>query len=105
MASMSELSFRDFAGAILSNDAARATEVLSELLGLDPVAGHGATTHFRACIERDPSFLGTAAMGLRQAVTTGTDDETSALLGEYFGLSSAAVPAALAALRKKYPRS
>lgn len=101
---MSELTFRDFAAAIMGSDTARASEVLADLLGLDAAGGLDATTRFQANMAADPSFLGTAAMGLRQAVTTGTDEEISALLGEYFGLPPVVVPAAISALRKKYPR-
>jgi hypothetical protein len=102
---MSELTFRDFAGAIMGNDTTRASEVLADLLGLDPAAGLGATKHFQANMAADASFLGRAAMGLRQAVTTGTDEEIRVLLAEYFGLAATAVPAALAALRTKYPKA
>ncbi|MBX3219214.1 MAG: hypothetical protein KF795_01765 [Labilithrix sp.] len=99
---MSELTFRDFAGAIMGNDTARAGEVLEELLGLDKAAGGDAATHFQRSMAADPSFMA-KAMGLRNAVTGGTDEEIAALLGDCFGIVGGAVTPAVAALRKKYP--
>ncbi|AKV02658.1 hypothetical protein AKJ09_09321 [Labilithrix luteola] len=99
---MSELTFRDFAGAIMGNDLTRAGEVLEELVGLDKAAGVAAATHFQQNMASDPAFF-TKAMGLRQAVTSGTDEEIASLLGDCFGLAGAAIPAAVVALRKRYP--
>jgi hypothetical protein len=99
---MAELTFRDFAGAIMGNDTARAAEVLEQLLALDPKAALGAATHFQQRMAADPTFMG-KAMGLRSAVTGGSDDDIAALLGDCFGLDSAAVSSAVAALRKQYP--
>lgn len=99
---MSELTFRDFAGAIMGNDLTRAGEVLEELVGLDKAAGLAAATHFQQSMSADPAFF-TKAMGLRNAVTSGTDEEIASLLGDCFGLSGAAIPPAVASLRKRYP--
>jgi hypothetical protein len=99
---MAQLTFRDFAGAIMGGDTARAAEVLGVLLGLDPAAGAAAATHFQTTMAADPAFM-QKAMGLRTAVTSGSDDEIAALLGDCFGLTGAAVPAAVATLRKHYP--
>lgn len=101
-APMSELTFRDFAGAIMGNDTARAGEVLEELLGLDKAAGADAATHFQRSMAADPTFMA-KAMGLRNAVTGGTDEEIAALLGDCFGIVGGAVAPAVTALRKKYP--
>lgn len=43
------------------------------------------------------------AMGLRTAVTSGSEEDIAALLGDCFGLSGAAVASAVATLRKRYP--
>lgn len=99
---MAELTFRDFAGAVMGGDAARAAEVLGQLLGLDDAAATAAATHFQTSMTADPAFM-SKAMGLRAAVTGGTDEDIAALLGDCFGLPEAAVPAAVATLRKKYP--
>src|SRR4051794_24064839 len=99
---MSELTFRDFAGAIMGNDTARGAEVLAELLGLDAETALGATKHFQSSMTSDPSFM-SKAMGLRGAVTGGTDAEIAALVADCFGLTSESIPAAVTALRKKYP--
>jgi hypothetical protein len=99
---MGQLTFRDFAGAIMASDTARAAEVLGVLLGLDAAAATAAATHFQTSMAADPAFM-SKAMGLRAAVTGGSDDDIAALLGDCFGLSGPAVPAAVATLRKQYP--
>ena len=99
---MGQLTFRDFAGAVMGGDTARAAEVLGELLGLDSAAATAAATHFQTSMTADPAFM-QKAMGLRAAVTGGSDQDIAALLGDCFGLSGAAVPAAVATLRKQYP--
>ncbi|HSO37434.1 MAG TPA: hypothetical protein VLT33_33140 [Labilithrix sp.] len=99
---MAEVTFRDFAGAIMGNDTARAGEVLQQLLGVDADAGAAAAAHFQKSMAADPSFMG-KAMGLRAAVTGGSDQDIGALLGDCFGLTGPAVPSAVATLRKQYP--
>src|SRR4051794_4833501 len=99
---MAELTFRDFAGAIMGGNTERAAEVLEELLGLDKPAATGAAAHFLKSMAADPAFMG-KAMGLRAAVTGGTDQDVGALLGDCFGLQGDAVAPAVAALRQKYP--
>lgn len=99
---MAEVTFRDFAGAVMGGDTARAAEVLEQLLGLDGAAATAAATHFQKSMTADPAFM-SKAMGLRTAVTSGSDQDIGALLGDCFGLTDAAVPAAVATLRKRYP--
>lgn len=99
---MAQLTFRDFAGAIMGGDTARAAEVLGELLGLESAAATAAATHFQTSMTADPAFM-QKAMGLRTAVTGGSDEDIAALLGDCFGLAGAAVPGAVATLRKLYP--
>jgi hypothetical protein len=99
---MAQLTFRDFAGAIMGNDTTRAAQVLEQLLGLESPAATNAATHFQTSMTADPAFM-QKAMGLRAAVTTGSDDDIAALLGDCFGLAGAAVPHAVATLRKQYP--
>lgn len=86
----------------MGGDTARAAEVLGVLLGLDTSAGVRAATHFQATMAADPAFM-QKAMGLRAAVTSGSDDDIAALLGDCFGLTGDAVPAAVATLRTHYP--
>lgn len=99
---MAELTFRDFAGAIMGGDTARAATVLEQLLGLDNHAATLAATHFQATMASDPAFMG-KAMGLRAAVTGGSDKDIAALLTDCFGLRGDALAPAVAALRTKYP--
>jgi hypothetical protein len=99
---MAQLTFRDFAGAVMGGDTARAAEVLAQLLGLDDASATSAATHFQTSMAADPSFV-SKAMGLREAVTSGSDQDVRALLGDCFGLTGAALPGAVATLRKQYP--
>jgi len=100
---MADVTFRDFAGAVMSGNAAAAASVLEVLLGLDRPTADAATAHFqREMTSGGPAFMG-KAMGLRTAVTSGSDAEISALLADCFGLAQPAIAPALAALRAKYP--
>lgn len=99
---MAQLTFRDFAGAIMGGNTAGAAEVLQHLLGLDGAAATAAAVHFQASMTADAAFM-TKAMGLRNAVTGGSDQDIADLLGDCFGLRGDAVGPAVAALRKQYP--
>ena len=99
---MAQLTFRDFAGAVMENNAQRAGEVLEQLLGLDAPAANGAAAYFQNRMAADPAFMG-KAMGLRTAVTSGSDSDIGALLGDCFGLNGPVREAAVSALRKQYP--
>jgi len=93
------VTFRDFAGAIMRGDVEAAGGVLQQLLGLDPATARGAAQHFQnQSTAIGPAFLG-KAMGLRTAVTSGSEAEISALLRDCFGLDGAPLATALAALR------
>ena len=99
---MQNLTFRDFAGAVMEGNSKRAAEVLEQLLALDAPAALAAASHFQTGMARDPAFMG-KAMGLRTAVTGGNDQDIGLLLGDCFGLTGAIRDAAVAALRKQYP--
>ncbi len=100
---MAELTFRDFAGAIMQGDQARASSVLQELLALSPDQATTCAAHFASQM-KDPAFM-PKAMGLRTAVTSGSDAEISSLLADCFALDGDARAAAVAAIRARYPRS
>lgn len=102
---MPELTFRDFAGAIMQNDRVRAAEILQELLGLAPAQATGAADHFAQQMAAQGQGFMMKSMGLRTALTSGTDDQIGALLGECFGLDGATTATAVAALRQRYPAS
>ena len=99
---MAQLTFRDFAGAVMENNTKRAGEVLEQILGLDASAASGAAAHFQTRMAADPAFMG-KAMGLRTAVTGGSDADIGTLLGDCFGLNGPVRESAVAALRKQYP--
>jgi hypothetical protein len=99
---MSELTFRDFAGALMGGDRAKAASVLEQLLGLTPDTATAASSYFESRM-KDPAFM-PKAMGLRTAVTTGTDAEISVLIEQCFGLHGPVLAGAVGALRARYPR-
>jgi hypothetical protein len=98
---MADLTFRDFAGALMQGDRPGATTMLEQLLGLATPDATKATDYFGDRL-KDPTFM-VKAMGLRTAVTSGSDADISNILGECFGLDEAQRPAAVAAVRKRYP--
>ncbi|GAC1589470.1 MAG: hypothetical protein NVS3B20_16710 [Polyangiales bacterium] len=98
---ISEVTFRDFAGAVMGDDAPRAAEVLTALLALSAPSANAAVAHFRAQMS-SPSFM-SKAMSLRTAVTGGSTAETTALLGDCFGLTGDDLSRAVTELRRRYP--
>jgi hypothetical protein len=98
---MAELTFRDFAMAVMQGNAAGASTTLETLLGLDPDQARTATAHFQGRMT-DTAFM-PKAMSLRTAVTSGSDQEIGQLLGECFGLDEAARVTAVATVRQRYP--
>jgi len=96
---MADVTFRDFAGAIMKGDVEGAGAVLQQLLGLDADGGRAAAQHFQGQMAAGgPAFMG-KAMGLRTAVAGGSPDEIAGLLRDCFGLADAPLATALAALR------
>ncbi|MEO8550987.1 MAG: hypothetical protein ABI678_13470 [Kofleriaceae bacterium] len=99
---MPEVTFRDFAMAVMQNQQPAAAAHLQTLLGLSELDALAATTHFKAR-SADPAFM-PKAMSLRTAVTSGTDAEINELLADCFGLAAAQQATGLAAIRASYPR-
>jgi hypothetical protein len=98
---MADVTFRDFAGAIMKGDVDAAGTVLQQLLGLDAAASQGAAQHFQAqATSVGPAFMG-KAMGLRAAVSSGSDAEIGALLHDCFGLADALLATAIATVKRK----
>ena len=96
---MADVTFRDFAAAIMKGDGEAAGVVLQTLLGLPAGDARGAAQHFQAqSAAQGPAFMG-KAMGLRTAVSSGSAAEIGALLRDCFGLDGAPLTAALAGLR------
>jgi hypothetical protein len=98
---MAEVTFRDFAAAIMKGDADAASAALQPLLGLDPAGARAAAQHFQAQFAAaGPAFMG-KAMGLRTAVAGGSDAELGTLLHDCFGLADAPLATAIATLRRR----
>jgi hypothetical protein len=95
---MAEVTFRDFAAAIMKGDVGGASSVLERLLGLDLAGASGAAAHFQAqAAAQGPAFMA-KAMGLRSAVAGGSAAEIGALLGDCFGLTGQPLATAVATL-------
>ncbi len=97
---MADVTFRDFAAAMMQGNLTSAASVLETLLGLPQDQARAASEHFRGRMA-EPTFMPNA-MGLRTAVTSGDDARIGDLLGECFGLGGATRAGAVAALRKRY---
>lgn len=99
---MAEVTFRDFAGAVMQNDTAGAGRVLQQLLQLEATRAQAAASHFQQQMtQAGPGFM-MKAMGLRAAVTEGSDGDIRALLAECFGLDADEAGSAAASLRAQY---
>lgn len=98
---MAELTFRDFAGAIMQGNVPAAATVLETLLGLDPAGATRAAQFFQTQAQAaGPAFMG-KAMGLRTAVASGSEPDTAALLRDCFGLEDPQLAAAVTTLLKR----
>jgi hypothetical protein len=97
-----ELTFRDFAAAVMAGKASDAAGVLSELLALEPAAAATATTHFQDQAKSGGQAFMMKAMGLRQAVAAPDDAPARELLASCFGLTGGALDGAVTALRARY---
>jgi len=99
--SMADVTFRDFAGAIMTGNVDAAGAVLQQLLGLPAAAARAAAQHFQAqAAASGPAFMG-KAMGLRAAVTEGSADAIGGLLKDCFGLPDGSLTTAIATLQRK----
>jgi hypothetical protein len=97
---MADVSFRDFAGAIMQGNVDAAGGVLQQLLGLPAEDARAAAAHFHAqSTAQGPAFMG-KAMGLRAATMSGAEDEIGALLRDCFGLAGAPLATAIATLKQ-----
>ena len=93
--------FRDFAGALMEADQAKASRALQTLLSLDEEAAGRATAHFAAQMSNDPSFM-MKAMGMRTAVESKNPGEVQSLLEECFALASDQASASAKSLLAQY---
>ena len=97
---MADVTFRDFAGAVMQGNVDGASTVLQQLLGLPAPDARTAAEHFHAqATTQGPAFMG-KAMGLRNALAGGSDVEIGALLRDCFGLADAPLATAIATLKK-----
>src|ERR1044071_7733457 len=96
---MAEVTFRDFAAAMMKGDGEAAGAVLQPLLGLPPDDARAAAQYFQSqAASAGPAFMA-KAMGLRTAVAGGSEAEIAALLRDCFGLADAPLATAVATLR------
>ena len=97
---MADVTFRDFAGAIMQGNVDAAGGVLQQLLGLPADDARAAAQHFHTqSTTIGPAFMG-KAMGLRTAMASGSEAEIAALLRDCFGLDGPALATAIATLQR-----
>jgi hypothetical protein len=96
-----EVTFRDFAGALMGGDKTKAATVLEALLGVDGATAASATAHFGEQMAAGPAFL-QKAMGMRQVVENRDEAALATLLVECFGLSMEAATSAAATVLARY---
>lgn len=99
---MAEITFRDFAGALMGNDHALAAQHLQTLLGVDAATATAGTAHFAAQMKASPEFM-MKAMGMRNVVTSGDRAGLVTLLGECFALSDVVAAEAADNVLGRYP--
>lgn len=99
---MSDVTFRDFAAAAMGGDTERAASVLETLLELDADGATAAATHFKQQMASAGQPFMIKAMGLRNAVTGGTDAEIEQLLSDCFGLAGDSAKTSLAAIKQRF---
>jgi len=80
-----EITFRDFAGAIMGGDAGAASTVLETLLQVDADQARAATAFFQEQMSGGPDFM-MKAMGMRYAVEAKDEAKLVGLLEDCFGL-------------------
>jgi len=98
---MPDVTFRDFAGALMANDDAKCASVLSTLLGVDEPTAQAAAAHFKSEMQKDQSFM-MKAMGMRTVVEGKDEAGAARLIGEVFGFDDAASADAAKTLMAHY---
>ncbi len=101
LGAMPDVSFRDFAGALMSNDDAKAANVLCTLLGVDLAAGQAGTIYFKTEMQKDQAFM-MKAMGMRTVVENKDEGGAATLIGECFGFDETASAKAAKTLMAHY---
>lgn len=85
----------------MGGDAARAAQVLAELLAIDEAAATSATAHFQGQMAASPTFV-QKAMGMRQVVESRDEPALVDLLVDCFGMERERATQAAAALLARY---
>ncbi len=98
---MAEITFRDFAGALMGNDHALAAQHLEALLGVDGATAAAGTEHFVAQMKASPAFMA-KAMSMRSVVEGADRGALVALLAECFALPAPTAESAADTLLSRY---
>jgi len=96
-----DVTFRDFAGALMGNDDAAASSVLQTLLGIDEATASRGTAFFRGQMQSSPEFM-MKAMSMRTAVESRDEGQVATLCVDCFDLDADAAKAASAHLMARY---
>jgi hypothetical protein len=102
MAMGDEVTFRDFAAAVMQGDMDGASAVLERLLAVDDAVARAASAHFHAQMATGQAFM-MKAMGMRTVVEARDEPGLRALLEECFALDADTAAAAARAVLSRYP--
>jgi hypothetical protein len=99
---MAEITFRDFAGALMGGDTTGAAAHLQTLLGVDESIARAGTEHFGTQMKASPEFM-MKAMAMRTVVTNKDRPGLVTLLQECFALSADIAEKGADTLLARYP--
>ena len=98
---MSDITFRDFAGALMGEDHALAAKHLQALLGVDAETAARGTEHFVTQMKASPEFM-MKAMSMRTVVEAGDRAALAVLLADCFALDADTVAKATDVVLGRY---
>lgn len=98
---MPDVTFRDFAGALMAQDDDAASRVLQTLFGVDETAAANGTSFFKEQMQKSPDFM-MKSMGMRQAVEGRDEAQLKTLIEECFGYEATTAAASAKNLLAHY---
>jgi len=98
---MPDVTFRDFAGALMGQDDAAASRVLQTLLGVDEATASTGTSFFKTQMQENPDFM-MKAMSMRKAVEGRDRAQLEELVASCFGYDPEVAASSTKALLAHY---
>ncbi|MEM1029125.1 MAG: hypothetical protein AAGN82_02190 [Myxococcota bacterium] len=98
---MPDVTFRDFAGALMAQDDAKAGSVLETLMGVDAATAAAGVSFFQAEMKKSPDFM-MKSMEMRGAVEQRDEAKLTELIAACFGYGPEAAAEAATTLLAHY---